>query len=165
MHLLWVDYLILIILVVSGLLGLLRGFIREIFSLLAWVIAVGMAVRFSDMLSVHLQPLIEAVPLRKGAAFCLVLLVVLIVAALLGGLLARLLSGAGLSGTDRLVGLVFGLFRGGILVAVLVLVAGLTPAPRTTWWKEARLIPPFQTAALWVREKVSVPWLANLNYH
>jgi membrane protein required for colicin V production len=59
----------------------------------------------------------------------------------------------------------FGLFRGGILVAVLVLVAGLTPAPRAAWWKEAKLIPPFQTAALWMRDKVPASWLANLNYH
>jgi len=165
LHLLWVDYVILGILAISGLLGLLRGFVREIFSLISWVLAVGMAVRFSDAVSVLLQSVMEAGPLRKAAAFCLILFVVLIVAALVGSLLARILSGAGLSGTDRLVGLIFGLLRGGILVAVLVLVAGLTPAPRAAWWKDAKLIPPFQAAAIWMRDKVPASWLANLNYH
>ncbi len=165
MHWIWADYVIVGILFISGLLGLLRGFIREIFSLIAWVLAVWVAARFSDMLSVHLQTLFDAPPLRKAAAFCIVLFMVLVVAALAGSLIARMLSGAGLSGTDRLVGLIFGIFRGAILVAVLVLVAGLTPAPRASWWREARLIPPFQSLALWVRGQVPASWLANLNYH
>jgi membrane protein required for colicin V production len=165
MHWIWTDYVIVGILVISGLLGLLRGFIREIFSLISWVLAVWVAARFSDRLSVYLQTLIDAPPLRKAAAFCIVLFVVLVAAALAGSLIARLLSGAGLSGTDRLVGLIFGVFRGALLVAVLVLVAGLTPAPRASWWREAKLIPPFQSLALWVREQVPASWLANLNYH
>jgi membrane protein required for colicin V production len=165
MHFTWADYVILGILVISGLLGLMRGFVREILSLLAWVAAVALAVHFSDQVAVYLQQLIEAAPLRKAAAFCLILFVVLIVGALLGSLVASVLSGAGLSGTDRVVGLIFGALRGGILVALLVLVGGLTPAPRATWWKESTLIPPFERAALWIRDRMPASWLANLNYH
>jgi membrane protein required for colicin V production len=164
-HFTWADYAILGILLVSGLLGLMRGFVREILSLIIWVVAVGLAVHFSDQVAVHLQHLIDAAPLRKAAAFCLILFVVLILGAVVAGLIAGILSGSGLSGTDRIVGLIFGLFRGGILVAVLVLLAGLTPAPRALWWKEAKLIPPFEKAALWMRDKVPASWLANLNYH
>ena len=165
MHFTWADYVILGILVISGLLGLMRGFVREIFSLVAWVAAVTLAVHFSDQVAVYLQHLIEAAPLRKAAAFCLILFVVLILGALIGSLLAGILSGTGLSGTDRIVGLIFGVFRGGILVALLVLVGGLTPAPRAIWWKEATLIPPFEKAALWMRDRMPASWLSNLNYH
>jgi membrane protein required for colicin V production len=165
MHFTWADYAILGVLVISGLLGLMRGFVREILSLIAWVVAVAMAVHFSDQVAVYLQHLIDAAPLRKAAAFCLILFVVLILGALLGSLVAGALSGAGLSGTDRIVGFIFGLFRGGILVALLVLVGGLTPAPRANWWKGATLIPPFEKAALWIRDKMPASWLANLNYH
>jgi membrane protein required for colicin V production len=165
MGLLWVDYVIIGILLISGLLGLLRGFLREIFSLISWVLAVSLAAHFSDTVAAHLQPYVEAAPLRRAAAFCIVLFVVLIVGALVGSLIARLMSSAGLSGTDRLVGLVFGVIRGGILIAVLVLLAGLTPAPRASWWCEAKFIPPFQSLAVWIRAQLPVSCLVNLNFY
>lgn len=164
-QLVWVDYVILGFLGISGLLGLLRGFVREIFSLLAWALAVWLAASYAEAFSPRLETLIEPGPLRKAAAFCIILFVTLVLGGIVGSLIAKLVSRAGLSGTDRLVGLVFGLVRGALLVAVLVLVAGLTPMPQASWWKESKLVPPFQALAVWVRDQLPAGWLAHLNYH
>lgn len=161
----WVDYVVLGLLGISALLGLMRGFVREFLSLIAWVAAVWVAVHYSGMLADRLAPFIDPVPLRKAAAFCIVLFAGLIVGAIIGAVVGSLVSSAGLSGTDRIVGLLFGLLRGALVVAVLVLVAGLTPAPQSSWWKASKLIPPFQALAEWVRGQVPADWLSHLNYH
>jgi membrane protein required for colicin V production len=164
MQLVWVDYGVLGLLGISALLGLLRGFVREVLSLAAWVAAVWVAGNYGDAFADHLAKFIEPVPLRKAAAFCIVLFGALIIGGIVAAIIGKLIASAGLSGTDRIVGLIFGLLRGVLLVAVLVLVAGLTPAPQSSWWKGSKLIPPFQALAVWVREQVPASWLANLNY-
>lgn len=150
MELFWVDYLILGLLGISGLLGLLRGFVREIFSLMTWVAAVWVAIHFSDAFAHQLEPWVKEATLRKVAAFCIVLFGALIVGAVLGGLIAKLLSNVGLSGTDRLVGLVFGVMRGALLAALLVAVAQRTPVPQSPWWKQSAVIPAFMPLANWI---------------
>lgn len=150
MQLIWVDYVILGLLAISGLLGLLRGFVREMFSLMTWVAAVWIAIHFSDALAPHLSSFVEAGPLRKGAAFCILLFAALIAGAILGGVIAGLLSSAGLSGTDRLVRLVFGLIRGALLAALLLAVGEHTPMVQAPWWKESVLIPVFQPLTAWL---------------
>ena len=154
MHLVWIDYVILGLLVVSGLLGVLRGFVREIFSLITWVAAVWLAVHFSDVVAQQMKPWIEEAPLRKVAAFCMVLFGALVVGAILGGVIAGLLSSAGLSGTDRLIGLVFGLMRGALLAALLLAVAQRTPMPQAPWWKQSVLIPAFMPLVDWIGGQV-----------
>lgn len=150
----WVDYVILGLLVVSGLLGLLRGFVREMFSLMTWVAAVWIAIHFSDAFARQLESWISEGPLRKAAAFCIVLFGTLLVGAVAGGLIAKLLSSAGLSGTDRLVGLIFGVIRGALLAALLLAVAERTPLPQSPWWKQSVLIPTFMPLAGWIGDQL-----------
>jgi membrane protein required for colicin V production len=78
----------------------------------------------------------------------------LILASLIAFLLHKLVQSTGLTGTDRLAGMVFGIGRGVVAVAVLVLLAGATPLPADPWWKESALIPPFQSLALWLRDQL-----------
>lgn len=150
MPLTWVDYSLLGLVGISGLLGLLRGFVRELLSLMTWVASVWVAIHFSDHFAPHLENLVEPGPLRKAAAFCILLFASLVVGALLGAVVGKLLSSAGLSGTDRLVGLVFGLMRGGLLVALLLAVAERTPMPQAPWWKQSVVIPWFKPVTGWI---------------
>lgn len=150
MQLVGLDYVILALLGISGLLGLLRGFVREIFSLMTWIAAAWLAIHFSAHFAPYLEPFVEPGPLRKAAAFCIVLFAVLVIGAIVGSLIAKLLSSAGLSGTDRLVGLVFGTMRGALLVALLAAVAERTQAPQAVWWKQSALMPTFQPLASWI---------------
>lgn len=154
MQLIWVDYGLLGLLGISGLLGLLRGFVRELLSLMTWVASIWVAMHFSDTLAPQLENFVEPGPLRKAAAFCILLFASLVVGALLGAIVAKLLSSAGLSGTDRLVGLVFGLIRGSLLVALLLAVAERTPMPQAPWWKQSVVIPWFKPVTVWISSQL-----------
>jgi membrane protein required for colicin V production len=146
----WVDYLIIAIIGLSALISLVRGFVRETVSLLAWVIGFVVAWSYFRDLSLQLAPWVETPSLRLGLAFAILLLVVLLLGAIAGFLVGQLVDKTGLSGTDRLLGVLFGAARGAVLVAILVLLAGLTPFPQDTWWDDSRLIVHFQHLAVWL---------------
>lgn len=143
----WVDFAIIGIIALSAVIGLARGFIREVLSLAIWVVAVFAAWTFHRPLAEQLTPWLSTPSVRIGVAFIILVLVVLILGAILGQILTTLIETTGLTGTDRLLGVVFGAARGALLVAVLVYLAALTPMPEDPWWKESQLIGHFQTLA------------------
>ena len=89
---------------------------------------------------------------RLGIAFGLLMIATLTVGGLVNYLIVQLVERTGMSGTDRLIGMVFGAARGVLLVAVLVLLAGLTPLPREGWWMDSVLVGYFEELAFWLRE-------------
>jgi membrane protein required for colicin V production len=146
----WVDYVIIGIVALSALISLVRGFVRETVSLLIWIGAFVVAWTYFRELAVYLSEWIEAPSLQLGAAFVLLLLAVLMLGGVVGFLIGQLVDKTGLTGTDRLLGMLFGAARGAVLVAILVVLAGLTPFPQDAWWRESALIPHFQNLALWL---------------
>ncbi len=147
----WVDYLIIGIICLSSIVSLIRGFVREAFSLAAWILAFWVSWTFFRDLSVHM-PWVEVPSLRLGAAFVTLFLVTLILGALVNFLIGQLVDKSGLSGTDRMVGVLFGAARGVVLVSILVLLAGLTPFPEDPWWQESQLLGYFSELAVWLRD-------------
>ncbi len=147
----WVDYLIIGIICLSSVVSLIRGFVREAFSLAAWILAFWVSWTFFRDLSVHM-PWVEVPSLRLGAAFVTLFLVTLILGALVNFLIGQLVDKSGLSGTDRIVGVLFGAARGVVLVSILVLLAGLTPFPEDPWWQESGLLGYFSELAVWLRD-------------
>lgn len=152
--LIWVDYCIVGIIGVSGLIGLIRGLVREVFSLAAWGAAIWVGIRFSPQVAVYFEQSIPLPSARFAVAFGVLFVACLMISGVLGFLLAKLVEGTGLSGTDRLLGMIFGIGRGVLVVSVLILLAGVTPLPQDPWWKESKLIPPFQSLAYWLREQI-----------
>lgn len=150
----WIDYVILALIGVSAVIGLFRGFIREVFSVATWVLAIWVGLMFSRGLSSYFETVISPPSARMAASFALLFLVTLILGSLVGYLLGQLVSKSGLTGSDRFIGLLFGIARGVLVIAVLVLLAGLTPLPNDPWWLESQLIEPFQTLALWLRDRI-----------
>ncbi len=148
----WADLAILVIILVSTFISLVRGFIREAFSLAVWVLAFWIAWTFFRPVSVHLESMIHTPSVRLGIAFAGLLLLSLLVGGIVNYLAIRLVQKTGLSGSDRFIGMIFGAARGILMVAVLVLLAGLTPLPADPWWQESRLIPYFQELALWLKQ-------------
>jgi membrane protein required for colicin V production len=160
--LIWVDYCLVGLIGLSALIGLLRGLIQEVFSLAAWGTAAWIGLRFSRSFSVYLESAIPLPSARMAAAFVILFVASLAVAGLVAFLLNKLITSTGLSGTDRLAGLVFGAARGLLVVSVLILAAGATPLPEDSWWRESKLIPPLQSLAFWLRDRVPADYAGHL---
>jgi membrane protein required for colicin V production len=133
----WLDGAVLGVLGVSIAWGLWRGLVREILSLLGWVIAFLAAALFAGPLAEHLPQSIPTPELRAIAAFLGIFIASLIVTTLLGVLLSRLVKAVGLGGLDRSLGGLFGVARGVLVIVALTLLAGLTTAPRQAWWRQS----------------------------
>lgn len=148
----WVDYAILAIIGASVLISLWRGFTKEALSLAGWVIAAWVALSFADNLQALLEPHISVPSLRLIVAFAILFIVTLFLAGLVNYLAGQVIKKTGLSGTDRMVGIFFGIARGILVVAVLVLIGGMTPLPQDPWWGESQFMHYFQDMAIWMRQ-------------
>ena len=133
------DWIIAAVVLVSVLVGLLRGVMREIVSLAGWALGLVLAFFFAEQLGATLT--IEPALLRTAIGALLILAGVLVLAALLGAMLRALLAAARLTALDRLLGGVFGFARAALVLGVAVLLASGTPVPKAGWWKESLLLP------------------------
>lgn len=149
----WIDYTILGVLGLSVLVGLWRGLVSEVLALVIWIAAFWVAWLFGPAVSERLH-VITMPTLRIVAGYVLCFVLVLVLGALLRFLIQRLLVSTGLSGTDRLLGMVFGLARGVLLVCVLVFLCQFTEFTREQAWRESMLLPPFQNATIWLGQQV-----------
>ena len=158
------DGIILFIIAASALISVRRGFTREAFSLLTWVAAFIVARLFSPALEVLLADSIETPSLRLAVAFGLLFTVTLIVGALINHLLGELIRVTGLSGTDRLLGMVFGALRGALVVVVLVAL-GHHLFSEDAWWRESLLVPHFAMLEDWPRRLAGdlIAYLMNVS--
>lgn len=163
-QLIWIDYVILFLVLLSAVIGLFRGIIKEAFSLVIWFVATWVAYTFSQAFSVYLVEWIQVPSLRVGAAFAILLVVTLVIGALVSFLIGQLIEKTGLTGTDRFAGFLFGVARGVVVVAVMVLLAGLTPMPQDPWWNASVLIGPFQDFAIWMRSQLPAGMSGYLSY-
>ena len=149
------DYVVATVVIASVLLGAWRGVVGEIIALLAWVMAF-FAARWwgEEVAQVFFSELITDASLRIVAAWVVVFVGVLVLMGLLRLAVRGMLKALGLGLSDRLLGLFFGLVRGGLIVLVLVALGGMTALPKEKWWREAYFAPPLETAVL-----ASFPWL------
>ncbi|MDX3905205.1 MAG: CvpA family protein [Pigmentiphaga sp.] len=135
------DYGVLLILGASVVIGLFRGLVKEILSLVAYVAAFVGAMRYGPAVYEWLVTYIENPVLRMAIGYAGVFIAVLLAVGVVNVALGLLLKATGLSLADRGMGAVFGLARGLVIVLVLVVAAGFTPMPKEAWWTEAALSP------------------------
>lgn len=148
MSLNWADFFILGLVGVSVVLSLLRGLVKEVLSLLGWIVACWVAFRWSGPAGVALAGTLGVPPsVRTAIGFVALLVAVLFACGVLNFLLGRLLVTTGLSATDRMLGVFFGIGRGLAIVTVLVILADLTPLPRDPWWQQSAFLPRFEPLA------------------
>ena len=158
------DYVVIGVVVLSTLLALLRGFMRVVTSLVAWVVGILAAVHLASPVGGMLPDFGGSPAIRYAVAFVVILVVVLFIGALVGYMLARLLHFAGLGFLDRALGAIVGFVRGIAIAVLLVLLAGLTRLPRADWWQNAMLSAPLTTAALSARPWLPKAWADRLDY-
>lgn len=147
----WLDITLLTILGLSAVVGLWRGFVGEVMSLAVWVAAFWLAFAFGPAVAAMFGPYVDAPTARWLLGYVSVFLLALVVGGLLTWLVGKLVKSTGLSGTDRILGLGFGLVRGAAVACVLVLVAGFTPLPQEAAWRDSRIVPGFARGAEWMR--------------
>lgn len=147
----WADWAIIGIIAASALISLVRGFVREALSLASWAAAFFVAVAFHAPMSAMLESLVEKVYLREILAYVLLFAGTLVVGSLLTYLIAEMVKRTGLSGTDRLLGMMFGTARGLIVVlaTVVLLPSLLTGIEQDQWWQDSQLIPEFMMMRHW----------------
>ena len=147
-----IDYVILAIIGLSMLVGLWRGFLREIISLLSWAAAFIIAFLFVHDAAAWLQPYIPVPSVRTILAFGGLFLATLIIGGLVNMLVGQMVKATGLSGTDRMIGILFGVLRGVVLVALLLTAVSFTPVPDDPWWQSSVLVPYFEPLVQWLRD-------------
>ncbi len=150
----WADYTIVAVLLLSVLMGLMRGFVGEVLALACWVLAFWVAWEYGPPLADAFSASISVPSVRVMLGYAICFITVLIAGAILGFLLRKLVAGSGLSGSDRLLGMVFGLVRGLALITLVVFMIGFTPFQRDPWWHESRLLPSFQNGARWLGSRL-----------
>lgn len=148
------DYVVLGAITLSILIGAWRGVVSEILALAAWVVAFLVARDQAAHVATWLAGQIVDPGIRLAAAFVIVFVGVLILFAVARLLVSRLLGAVGLGSLDRLLGAVFGVLRGLVVVLIGVMLAGMTTLPSAVWWRAAMFAPPLETAVI-----AAKPWL------
>lgn len=151
-----VDVLFALMLVLSLLLGVWRGLLRELLSLVSWLAAAWITWRFHGLLMGPLTGVIASAGARQAAALLLTFIAAVVVLALLSHLLVGVLKRSPLRGTDRVLGGVFGALRGLVLVAATVLLVEATPLQKSLWWQGSSLAPQAHESAQ--RLRTAVEW-------
>jgi membrane protein required for colicin V production len=158
------DYAALAVLAVSLLIGVWRGFAREVFALGGWIAAFAAAMLLAGEAGA-LLPAAWGTPFgRSVAAGVVIFLVVLIACGLAGMLLAKVLRAAGLGLADRTFGGVFGFARGALICVIGVLLGGLTTLPREPFWREAALSGPLETMVVAAKPYLPAELAARVRY-
>jgi membrane protein required for colicin V production len=145
------DYLIIAALLISLVLGMVRGFMREALALLAWLGGVWLAWRYADAVKPLLSGMLAEEPQCTWVARGLIVAVVLLGVWILSEMLAYFIHQSGLSVTvDRVLGTLFGFIRGVVLVALLAMLGTLVRLDEARWWKKSQLLPYAVDVSHWI---------------
>jgi membrane protein required for colicin V production len=137
-----VDYILIAIVGVSMLFGFIRGFLRESVALLGWLVGLWLAWHYAGKVEPFVGGAFAGTELQVWVARLIVLIVAIVVAWIIGSLLGYLVQRSGLTlGLDRMLGGVFGLVRGVVIVGLAVMLADAARMHDEPWWKGSKLIP------------------------
>lgn len=150
------DYLVLFVLICSVLISTLRGLVKEVLSLLGWIVAFIVANAYSEALAPMLSGLIPGTTTRLIVSFIALFIGVRILVGLLTMTLDAVVKASGLTVVDRGLGSLFGFARGMVIVLAAVLLCGMTAVPQQPFWKDALFSPLAESAAQTVK-----PFLPN----
>lgn len=156
-----IDWAIVAVVALSVLLGILRGFVREVLALAGWVIGIWLALRFASALGRELPFDIPWSEARTALAAFAIVLGSLVAAGLVSWLIGKLLKAAKLSGTDRFLGALFGLLRAALIVLLVALFAGRTALAQQPLWRESLLLPHVEAAVRFAAPLLPPPVVAG----
>ena len=150
----WLDIAIITVISVSIITGLIRGFVKELIAITIWGLAIWLAYHYASSLDGYLLKWISEASIRYLVGFIAILLSTLVIGGVINALLALLMKKSGLSGTDRMLGMVFGFARGVFIVALGLVVLQMTSLSNDTQIKDSRLLAVFNPAVQWISSRV-----------
>jgi membrane protein required for colicin V production len=148
------DYAVLTIIGLSVIFSVMRGMVKEVLSILGWVAAFYVGRTYTSQLLPLMPADIPTESLRILAAFLVLFLATLLLSTLLAIAISTVFKKIGLGWFDRLLGAFFGVFRGLLIICILVFLAGLTELPKDTRWKNAMFSSPIEALVISM-----LPWL------
>ena len=150
------DFIILAIIFISVVISLMRGFVKEAFSLAGWLVALWVSMTFSSGMAELFGKSIKDPTLRLLAAFIVLFVLSLVVGAIVNFFASQLVQKTGMTGIDRTIGGVFGFLRGILLVTIIVMLLGLTTLPKESWWDQSFFMFRFEVVATWLKDLLPV---------
>jgi membrane protein required for colicin V production len=158
------DGVVILILVASVIRSLMRGLVEEIFSLGAWIVAF-LAAKWGAAVVGPLLPFsLQSEGLRYFAGFVVVFLLMMIAVMLMGHMIKGSVEAVGLGGADKVVGGIFGVLRGLVILVGFTLAAGLTALPQTDFWKNAIFSKPLETLAMAMQPLLPAGLAKHIHY-
>ena len=146
----WIDFVIIGIVFISCIISVVRGFVREALSLTSWVVSFLIAWNLHGAFARFFEGSIEHQNLRLVVAFFVLFVMSLIAFTIVSFFASKLVERTGLTGADRVIGVIFGFFRGILIVTGLVALAGLSHLPQTDVWRDSLLLGHIQAVAIWL---------------
>ena len=143
------DIAILCVILLPTIVGVIYGFLNIIFSLISWLVSLGLAVKLVPYFSPLLDNYVDTPILRIILVFIALFILCLLIMSGFSYFVIKLLGKTGLTAADRILGLFFGMGLGVLVVAVVVFLAGFTAFPKEIWWKESKLMEPFEILSMW----------------
>lgn len=151
-----IDYLLLCIIAISAVIGLWRGLVREVMSLIVWAAAFWLAYIETYSVAAYLADWISNKGARLVTAFLLVFITVYVIGFIVSFLITKLVQSVGMTATDRIAGSGFGFVRGVVLVSALVLVVGMTPMMQEPAWQHSYMVGVFDNMLQWMQHQYPV---------
>ncbi len=148
------DIGIIVIILITALIGFMRGIVWMTVFLATWAAAIIFAIKYKDQLASALPIKLSSEVAQTGLAALLIFLGVLIAGAILNAILHKILNAVGLGTFDRILGTGLGIVLGAFATTLLTMLLGLTELPDQKSWSESKFIPKFQETATWLKAKI-----------
>ena len=145
------DIAIVVIILITALIGFMRGLVWMGIFLATWTAAILLAIKFKDDIAQALPVKLSSEVAQTGLAALLIFLCVLIVGAIVNFLLHKLVNAIGLGTFDRILGTGLGVALGALAITLLTMLLSLTELPNQEMWQKSKFIPKFQESAAWLQ--------------
>ncbi len=150
----YIDITIVVIILITALIGLMRGIVWMAVFLATWTAAILLAIKYKDQLAAALPIKLGSEVMQTGLSALLIFLGVLIVGAIINAILHKIIKSVGLGTFDTILGTGLGILLGALAITLLTMLLALTELPKQEAWQQSKLIPKFQEAAAWIKTKI-----------
>lgn len=158
----WIDIVIIAFFAISILIGIYRGFVKEVLSVTSWTLAALVAFRFGEQASVYIKPYIKQAPLDLAVAYVAVFIITLIAFSVISHIISQIFSSSGMSGFDRSLGSLFGAIRAAVVIAVLIMVGRFMALDNQQWWMDSGFLDSFEPLVSWIKTFVPADIVAKI---